>query len=140
MERLKESAERIAREIVMHYQEGLQHPVPDRFQDLIDSIAGSFLAFQQPRYDGCDDELRDKDKKIADLEAKQETYQKMFHEFKENEKLLQAEVKRLRDGMQRLDIECQGTSCDCGSELKDWDIAILVKKLLTPTKTVKEGE
>ena len=96
MERLKESAERIAREIVMHYQEGLQHPVPDRFQDLIDSIAGSFLAFQQPRYDGCDDELRDKDKKIADLEAKQETYQKMFHEFKENEKLLQAEVKRLQ--------------------------------------------
>ena len=53
---------------------------------------------------------------------------------------LEAEVKRLRDGMQRLDIECQGTSCDCGSELKDWDIAILVKKLLTPTKTVKEGE
>jgi chromosome segregation ATPase len=50
-----------------------------------------------------------------------------------NKKYLEQEstISALKAGLERLDIECQATVCDCGSKLKEWDIAMLVKELLS---------
>ena len=51
---------------------------------------------------------------------------------------LKARLSHLMDVLKRLDIECQGTTCDCGSELKDWDIAKLVKDSIAEWDGIKK--
>ena len=51
------------------------------------------------------------------------------------EKILKEERQRVIEEIERLKLECDTVICDCGSELKDWDITDLINDLL---KTLKK--
>jgi chromosome segregation ATPase len=77
--------------------------------------------------------------RIKELEvATEETKKNTIKYCTEREEKLQSRIRELEDVLNRLDIECKGTTCDCGSELKDWDIAILVKQALAKSRQSDE--
>ncbi len=40
--------------------------------------------------------------------------------------------------LKRLKLECDVVICDCGSKLKDWDIAMLIKERLSELKDTRK--
>jgi len=50
------------------------------------------------------------------------------------EEMLKDEIKF----MKRMKLECDVVICDCGSKLRDWDMAMYVKERLSHLKTIEK--